>query len=1037
MFLNQTVPPPLLKNQSVIFFGGDVNIGRRTNWNLYTQPFGNLQIMSEADLRIINLECVVGTKGSQGIDKGEGGPYYYHARPEQINLLTAAQIDVVLTANNHSLDYYEAALLEQNDYLDRAGILHCGTGKNLEDAAKPLFIEVNKIVIALFNVDATMKPYAATADKVGTFYLPPDKPELWKNFFTKKIADARRKADIILIAPHWGPNGVTEPIEPIKILGRLLIDCGADAVLGCHSHFLHGVETYKDRPIIYDAGNFLFDTRNGLGGAFSIVLSNQGVEQIFFVPLSVDYCKTSLANAEQAEKICAKFLEDCRKLNTDAIIRRNDLIELKFTPPARARRKLKPVNLSVSRRGEKILPMSEPLPEWTADKIPDDARIDPQKFGAIKLLGCRIPADCLLMKRRQILYVETWWTLDAPTYKDLTIRIYGVPTVQNSMSNFGAGMDHQACDWMFPTNRWKNGVIYYERFGLRSPPRRELVNVDLAVEISVLDGKFELGKYIYPTKVQLQIPNRPSAVPNTIKPPAEVSVIDEFKSKFKAKNGVIFFMLRHVKPDASGLELSSFRRATLFKNYFGCEVFLLTNEYQNNLLENFSRYNADGKLLNMYDYFQGINRVRATPRSVYVKSLPEGWTAEQTEKDGRLYRQDGTLAMYLTFMKGHTLNYVEYFNTDGKKIRRDTFDELGFMSRRQILDLETGNVIQALYYKPNGTLAIKETYEIIDKKSALKSIEVVDRNLTIDHPRKLMRYWLEELTADKNLIYFLIGDRSPEYTRFYTEVKQRDLKNIFVLHVIHNLHVLEDFNPLTAPTKRWYNFLTDNSFQSDAIITLTEHQKADVVKRYGLNNVIVLPHSIPRKISAQMEREPYKIIMVGRLAEQKAPDKAIEVFKIVHEKLPQAKLHFYGNGAMLGSLKKKVKSARLDDAVIFEGFVNNIDEAFSTAAVSILTSRYEGAPLVIQESLQNNCPVVAFDCCYGPRDMIEDGVNGYLIPGGDVAAMADRIIKILTESGLREKLSANCAKSIEKFYPEVVAVQWAELFCKLMKQKGV
>ena len=76
---------------------------------------------------------------------------------------------------------------------------------------------------------------------------------------------------------------------------------------------------------------------------------------------------------------------------------------------------------------------------------------------------------------------------------------------------------------------------------------------------------------------------------------------------------------------------------------------------------------------------------------------------------------------------------------------------------------------------------------------------------------------------------------------------------------------------------------------------------------------------------------------------------------------------------------------------------------------------------------------MAFDCRYGPREVITDGVNGYLVKSGDVAALADRIIKVLTEPGLREKLAANCAKSVERFYPEVVAEQWAELFCRLMK----
>ena len=1058
MFLNQTIPPPFLKGWSVIFFGGDVNVGRRTNWNLHEKPFGNLPAMVDADLRIVNLECVVAAQGKQGIGKGEGGPYYYHARPEQINLLSEAKIDIALTANNHSLDFYESALLEQNEYLDRAGILHLGTGKNLDEATRPLFLNVRGIVVALFNVDATMKPFAATADKPGTFYLPPDKPELWQKFFTEKIADAHKKADVVFVAPHWGINFVEEPMEHIKTLGRLLIDCGADAVLGCHSHVLHGVETYKERPIIYDAGNFFWDEKPKSGGAFSLVISKRGVEQIFFASFITDRSKISPATAKQSKPFCDKFLDACRKLNSEGRIIASDLIAFKFEPPPRAEKTLEPVEISSSRRGEIIPVMTEPLPEWTPDKVPDDAAIEPQQFGAVKLIGCRVSPE--IFKRRQMLYVETWWTIDEPTDKDLTFQIRGVPAVKGAMPNFGAGMDHQGCDWLWPTNRWKSGVIYYERFGLRPPGTKELVNVDVYLQVAVLDGKTALGKYIHPTKIQLQIPNRPTVMPEVstlevskpevvtpevVKPEVvtpevvkpEAIDLDEFKREFKAENGVVFFMLRHFSATPAGLELSALRRATLFKNYLGCDVFLLTNEYQNTLFENFAAYNADGTLINLYDYFQEIDRATEQPRTVYIEPKDADCKIERVGGDLNILRGDGSLAMQCVFTPNQRLNYINYFNESGKKFQRDSYDTLGFLSRRQILDTDSETPVEEFYYKPDGTVAIKMLYEIVDKKSARKSIELVGKNITVDHPRKLIRRWLENLTADKNHKYFLIGDRSPEYTRFYTAVKKRGLKNIFVLHQIHNIHVLENFDPMTATTKRWYNFLTDQSFQSDAIITLTAKQRDDIIKRYGLNNVVTIPHAAVKKPSAQMNPEPYKIVIVGRVSgrrdNQKNPEQAIEAFELVHKKLPQATLHFYGSGDATGDLKAMIKSAGLTNSVIFEGFVKNMDEVYSSAACSILTSRFEGFSLVVQESLQNNCPVVSFDCNYGPSDMIADGVNGYLVPLGDVDAMADRIIKILTEAGLRDKLSTNCARSIEKFSPEVVARQWAELFRELMK----
>lgn len=1046
MFLNQLMIPPFIKGQSVIFFGGDVNLGRRTNWTPHEKPFGDLQIMREADLRIINLECVVAAQGSQGINKGEGGPYYYHARPEQINLLTEAKIDVALTANNHAMDYYGEALFEQNNYLDRAGILHLGTGKNFDEASRPLFIKVNKLVIALFNVDATMKPFAATKNATGTFYLPPDRPDLWEKFFTEKIANARRFADVVIVAPHWGPNGVEEPTEPVKILGKLLIDCGADVVLGCHAHLLQGVENYKERPIIYDTGDFLFDATERRGGAFSIVISERGVEQVFFAPLSIGHCKISPANAEQSDRIGTKFIELCRKLNTKATVINGGFVELKFNPPKRAKRDLEPVELSSSRRdGEKIQPMTDPLPQWTPAQVPDDARIEPKKFGALKLVGCRIPSECLLMKKRQMLYIETWWTIDEPLEKDLKIRLLGVPAIKDAMPNFGAGMEHQGCDWLWPTNRWKQGVIYYERFGLRPPSIRDIVNVDIRPYISVLDGKTTLGRYFYPTAIKIQIPNRPTPAIKNAAPSEAISAIEKnvniatFKREFAANNGVIFFMLRDIKPKAAGIEHSAFRRANLFKNYFGIQVIFLTNQYQNDLLEQCDDYGLDARVLNVYDSFQEIDRDTEKPREINFDPLPEDWRLEQRERDQLVYNSDGSLEMYRVFaLKNQKLSYINFFDENHKKYRRDTYDELGFLSRRQYLDPMTGNPKEVFYYRPDGTLVIRELYEVINDKNTLTLIELINRQgivtKTFTQIEDALAYWVLQLLNDETKNYFCIGDRTPEWHKAYAAIKSAELDNVRVIHQIHNIHVRAPFDPFLSQLKPRYKYFYDTGIKSDIIITLTNQQYADIIERYKLNNVVVLPHSVvsvPRVTDVKLD--PFKIIQVGRIVEEKGHAKSVEMMRRVLEKVPQATLHFFGKGSLQASVQALIDKYNLGNNIKFEGFSNNMPAEFASSALSILPSTFEGSPLVVQESLQQACPVVAFDCCYGPRDSIVDDFNGYLVPVDDIESMAGRVIRILTEPGLREKLSANCARSIEKYSPDVVADKWAELFINLMQ----
>ena len=1058
MFLNQTVIPPFLQGQAAIFFGGNVNIGRRTNFNLHDKPFGDIGAMVEADLRIVNLACVVAAQGQQGIYKGEEAPRYCRARPEQINLLTEANIDVVLTANNHALDYDTAALFEQNDYLERAGILHCGTGSNVNDAARPLFIKVNDIVIALFNVDATTKFYAATENKPGIFYLPPDRPELWENFFTEKIADAKRKADVVLVAPHWGPKGGTSPVEPIKNLGRLLIDCGVDAVLGCHCHLLQGVETYNQRPIIYSPGNFLFDVAPKLGGTFLLTVSKKGVEQIFFSPLLIDHCKISPATTNQIAKLDAYFLEACQKFNTKCTVLPSGLIKMTFEPPTRVEEKLEAVELSTSKRNaEKIPPLTEPLPEWTVDSVPDDARIEPQKFGALKLAGCRIDRECLLMKKRQMLYVETYWTLDESTDKDLRIQILGVPTIKNAMPNFGDGMEHQACDWMWSTNRWKAGVIYRERFGLRPPIDKDLLNINVRVRVAVFDNETELGKYIHPTTITLQLPaldkapqpstlekiSKPSTPAKTSKPSESVD-IKAFKLEFALRNNAVFFMLNNFKSDATNFADSICRRAKLFEEHLKVKVTLVTNDWQNDLSEQKRNYGMKSPILNMYEDFQEINREVEEPREIYIQPMHEGWKLELSDNELRIYQQDGSLVMNgAYFPDSSKLSCINFRNENQKIFRRDFYDRLGFLSCRQELNDETQQLTEATYYRPDGTVAVQELYEMQNAENLLTQMKLLDREgnvtKTFTTREDAISHWLSSVFNDKEKIYFLVDDGPTNYNKFYKTLPPSEIDNVNVLYQLHGVHVIPEdpdaipdpFNDATDTDN--FGYLCDENFKTDAIITLTERQRNDIIERYNLDNVFAIPHSLaaaPKVKNAKVE--PFKIVHVERLADFKAQAKAVEVMKLVVEKVPQATLHFCcEKNSVQQEIQELVDENNLGDNIKFEDF-SDVAEAFASSALSIFTGDSEEFLPMIQESLQQDCPVVSFDFRYGPREMIEYDANGYLVPVNDAESMADRVIKILTTPTLRKRLSTKCAKSLEKFASKVVAEQWAKLFNQLM-----
>jgi UDP-N-acetylmuramoyl-tripeptide--D-alanyl-D-alanine ligase len=483
-----------------LFYGGDVNIGRTMNrLSQKLKPFVGITEMTAADLRLVNLECVIATKGEQN---ARINTFFLRARPEQTNVLVNTGIDIVLTANNHAGDYGKEALLEQSEYLNAAGILHTGSGKNFTEAFTPVYKKVGDIILAIFSVDSTRKSSAATVDSPGTAYLPQNNLKLWQDIFADRIREAHKKAHVVIIAPHWGVNNVQRPSEQMKKIGHLLIDLGADAVLGTHAHFFHGVENYKNRPIIYDAGDFLFDSKKRGIGCFTLDISADGVEKVKFIPLVKRPGQTQRAKAS-APELQKMFIELCKEFNTPTTVLEEGVAEISFEPP----RRLKIINDVTADAQEKHLiePLTAPRPEWIVDKVPDEAIIPPQRFGVLKLVGYRVPPECQIMTEVKMLYVETYWTIDEPTNKNLLLSIKGIPVRECDMPPYGTEQAHEFLDYMFPTNRWKPGVIYHEKIGLSSPQIKLIANVDLQVEIKVTADAEIVGVFKSPKLIKMKI----------------------------------------------------------------------------------------------------------------------------------------------------------------------------------------------------------------------------------------------------------------------------------------------------------------------------------------------------------------------------------------------------------------------------------------------------------------------------------------------------------------------------------------------------
>jgi Bacterial capsule synthesis protein PGA_cap len=204
--------------------------------------------LARADVRVANLECVVARSGRAEPVK----PFTFRAHPRVLPVL-ARHFDVVGLANNHSGDFGPAAFTEMLGRLRQQGLRYYGGGEDLAQAHAPLVIERRGLRIALLGYNEFMpRHFEADVGRPGIAWSEDE--QVWLD-----IQRARRVADVVIPVMHWGQEH--EPLANARqrALARLMIDAGADAVVGGHPHVTQDLEIYSGRPIIYSLGNFLFD----------------------------------------------------------------------------------------------------------------------------------------------------------------------------------------------------------------------------------------------------------------------------------------------------------------------------------------------------------------------------------------------------------------------------------------------------------------------------------------------------------------------------------------------------------------------------------------------------------------------------------------------------------------------------------------------------------------------------------------------------------------------------------------------------------
>jgi glycosyltransferase involved in cell wall biosynthesis len=221
--------------------------------------------------------------------------------------------------------------------------------------------------------------------------------------------------------------------------------------------------------------------------------------------------------------------------------------------------------------------------------------------------------------------------------------------------------------------------------------------------------------------------------------------------------------------------------------------------------------------------------------------------------------------------------------------------------------------------------------------------------------------------------------------------------------------------------------------KADAVVALTEGDANDW-KAYN-DNVHVIPNVVNLNDSGSYSScEQKSVIYVGRFSKQKDIDSLLRIWAIIHQQYQDWRLDIYGEGELKEHYLSRI---HLMDANIhvYEPTAN-IMEVYREHSILLLTSLYEPFGLVLPEAMSCGLPVVAFDCPYGPADIITDGVDGYLTSDRNIELFAQRVAQLISDYDLRVQMGKAAVISSQRYQASRIMPQWIQLFEQLTSSRG-
>ena len=235
-----------------------------------------------------------------------------------------------------------------------------------------------------------------------------------------------------------------------------------------------------------------------------------------------------------------------------------------------------------------------------------------------------------------------------------------------------------------------------------------------------------------------------------------------------------------------------------------------------------------------------------------------------------------------------------------------------------------------------------------------------------------------------------------------------------------------EVNWIKALFARYWNWSLVRKLQKlDRFVTLTHEDKAGWTE---LDNVTAIPNPVSFTAKGQSALTDKRVLAVGRYDYVKGFDRLLQAWTVVIKQHPDWTLAIYGDGDK-STYEHLREQLHLDAGHCrLNGVTTSIQDEYLASAMYVVTSRYEGLSMAMLEAISCGLPLVAFACPCGPRDVVDDGVNGFLVENGNVSQLAEKIIYMIEHPEERARMGKKAKLKSEQYKIENLAQVWKRLF---------